>query len=249
MLPLTAVRIQITTADSDAVPLTYTSYTLPSTPFYIKPILFDDTYNRFRILWNFGDGTTYIGPSATHFYKYPGTYLITAVVYDNLGNAQTASITPDLQTASVTVQNALPDLVIFNNLQPAGTLGVYTLPAGKRSQSLEIWRYNSWQNDDLLKSNDYTVMLYASGSHSDFMSVSSYYTNKWSHLKSYFGFIETYITPEGISSSRLIDSTRTTSTSVFAEWSDDYNTLQFYNYRKPGTSFAGTTGTSIDYNV
>ena len=249
MLPLTAVRIQITTADSNAAPLTYTSYTLPSTPFYIKPILFDDTYNRFNILWNFGDGTTFTGPSATHFYKYPGTYLITAVVYDSLGNAQTASITPDLQAASVTVQNALPDLVIFNNLQPAGTLGVYTLPAGKRSDSLEIWRYNSWQNDEWLKNNDYTVMLYASGSRSDFMSVSSYYTNKWSHLKSYFGFIETYTTPEGITSSRLVDSTRTTSTSVFAEWSSDYNSLQFYNYKKTGTAFAGTTGTSINYNV
>jgi len=249
MLPLTAVRIQITTADTGTAPRTYTSYTLPSTPFYIKPILFDDTYNRFRILWNFGDGTTFTGPSAIHSYKYPGTYSITAVVYDNLGNAQTASITPDLTVASVTVQNALPDLVIFNNLQPAGTLGVYTLPAGKKSDPLEIWRYNSWQNNDLLNDNDYTVMLYASGSHSDFMSVSSYYTSKWSHLRSYFGFIETYTTPEGIGSSRLIDSTRTTSTSVFAGWSDDYSKLQFYNFKKTGTAFAGTTGTSIDYNV
>jgi len=249
MLPLTAVRIQITTADTGTAPRTYTSYTLPSTPFYIKPILFDDSYNRFNILWNFGDGTTFTGPSAIHSYRYPGTYSITAVVYDDLGNAQVASITPDLTVASVTVQNALPDLVIFNNLQPAGTLGVYTLPAGKKSDPLEIWRYNSWQNDDLLRDNNYTVMLYASGSHSDFMSVSSYYTNKWSHLRSYFGFIETYVTPEGINSSRLIDSTRTTSTSVFAEWSDDYSKLEFYNFKKVGTAFAGTTGTSIDYNV
>lgn len=252
MLPLTAVRLVVTTSNTGDATENYSSYTLPNTPFYIKPQQVDgaaDLFSNLQIYWDFGDGTSFTGPSAEHFYKYPGSYTIKAVFYNANGTPYLAELNLNSQPVIVNVENPIPDLIVVRDLLPEDNLGVYTLPAGKRSEPLKIYRYNSWQNDDYLKNNEYTVMLYASGSKSDFMSVSSYYTNKWSHLKSYFGFIETYVTPEGVVSSRLVDSTRTSSTSVFAERINGTNTLAFYNYPKQGTSFAGTTGTSVDYNV
>ena len=251
MSPLTAVRLVVTTSDKPDALENYTSYTLQNTPFYFKYIFGNtgDVLSRLQILWDFGDGTTFTGPSAMHYYKYPGEYTVKAIFYNTVGTPFLVNLNSSGEQIRLTAKNAVPDLVIVKDLLPEDNLGVYTLPAGKRSDSLQIYRYNSWQNDDFLKKTDYTITLYASGSKSDFMSVSSYYTDKWSHLKTYFGFIETYVTPEGVVSSRLVDSTRTSSTSVFAERFNDTDTLLFYNYQKPGTVFAGTTGSCIEYNV
>lgn len=252
MLPLTAVRLVVTTSSKENAIENYNSYTLPNTPFYFKPIEIlssPEIFSKKQILWNFGDGTTYTGSSAEHFYKYPGVYDISATLYNKDGIPFLVNLNRNGSPIQLKALNAIPDLVVVKDLLPSDNLGVYRLPSGKRSDPLKIYRYNSWQNDSFLNSNNYSIMLYASGSKSNFMSVSSYYTDKWSHLKSYFGFIETYITPEGVVSARLVDSTRTTSTSVFAERLNDTNNLLFYNYPKENTSFAGTTGTSIDFNV
>ena len=40
---------------------------------------------------NFGDGTAASGPSASHTYSTPGSYTVTATVYDNLGASATAT--------------------------------------------------------------------------------------------------------------------------------------------------------------
>lgn len=257
MVQLSAVSIKVSTFNKINASVNYFSYTLPNTPFYFLPIFgVDDAglnsldyFSTNQIYWNFGDGTSFSGPSAIHYYKYPGSYNVSVTIYDTSGNPYTVTKTVDDSPLTVNVVNALPDVVVFEDLIKPDSLGVYTLPAGRRSEPLKITRYNSWQNDPYLKQSDYSIMLYASGSKSDFMSVSSYYTNKWSHLKSYFGFIETYTSPEGVVSSRIVDSTRTSSISVYAERTDDSDTLLFYNYPKLGTVFAGTTGTSVDYNV
>ncbi len=41
--------------------------------------------------WNFGDGTTAIGPSVTHVYKTPGSYSVKLTVTDRGGNVQSLS--------------------------------------------------------------------------------------------------------------------------------------------------------------
>lgn len=257
MLALTAVQISITVFDSPNASNVYTSFTLPNTPFYFKPIWAGSSanYSQYQILWDFGDGTHATGLSAQHFYKYPGSYNVTATFYDINGNAWLANTTTDTTSsdtvyARVTAYNAMPDVITFNGLLPAGRPGVYLLPAGKKSVPLEIYRYNSWQNDNFLKNNNYTINLYASGSKSDFLSPKAYYTDKYAHLRKYFGFIETYTTTEGNIATRLVDSTKTTSVSVFAERLRKENTweveLSFTGTPNKNTSFIGTTGSSLD---
>lgn len=246
MSPLTAVKLKITTYDSNESEPNYFGYTLSNTPFFIKPIFdareLSSAYNYGY--FDFGDGTSTVGPSAEHVFKYPGTYNITFTTYSTTGEPTTYSTTTDNTLAQVQVINPLPDLVVFDNLLPEGSLGVYSLPAGQISSPLKIYRYNSWQNNSYLDKNHYSIMLYASGSKSGYMSLSSYYTNKWSHLKSYFGFVEKYSTEQGIDSYRIIDSTKTTSVSVYAERIPGTDVLNFYSFPKIGTEFAGTTGTT-----
>lgn len=259
MPALTAVQIKVTVLDDNASKNVYTSFTLPNTPFYIKPQWNDsslsNTYSQYQILWNLGDGTFTVGPSAEHYYKFPGIYEVSATFYNINGEPLTVNTTTDSSSAtavyaSLTAINAVPDVISFEPFVPSNNAGVYVLPAGKRSQPLKIYRYNSWQNNDFLAADTYTINLYASGSKSDFLTVSDYYTDKYSHLRQYFGFVDTTVSPEGIVVSKLVDSTRTSSVSVFAErvrkdasWGIE---LKFHAQPHPGTSFAGTTGTTFD---
>lgn len=55
-----------------------------------------------RYLWEFGDGTTGAGPTASHTYTSPGTYLVTLAVLDSEGNWAVASAP---QTVTVTRYN------------------------------------------------------------------------------------------------------------------------------------------------
>ena len=244
------VLIKPTVFDISDAPVSYKSYTLPNTPFYLK-IDWDNQQelaNNFQILWNFGDGTTFVGPSAEYFYKYPGVYNVTATVYDNQGIAYT------LPTIILSAFNAMPDKIIFTTLSNSENY-LYTLKAGKRSLPLEIHRYNSWQNDSILKENGYTINFYASGSKSDFFSVADYYKNKWAHLRKYFGFVELELGEDNLLRSKLIDSTNTNAVSVYAEKTrfptegPNFDIqLKFYNKQVPNTSFIGTTGSSLTKN-
>ena len=43
------------------------------------PVIFKSipiTYDQQKLIWDFGDGTTYTGISAEHVYKWPGDYTI-----------------------------------------------------------------------------------------------------------------------------------------------------------------------------
>lgn len=259
MLPLSAVLIKCTVIDDDASTCVYNSYTLPGTPFYLKPIWFDTelqfNYSQYQIIWDLGDGTIVTGPSAQHYYKYPGIYNVTATFYDKNGIPQVVTSSLDSTSAyqipvSLTAINVLPDLIVFEPFTPSKSSGVYLLPAGKKSEPLKIYRYNSWQNDQLLRANNYTINLYASGSSSDFLSLQDYYSDKYAHLRKYFGFIDTVINKDGIAESKLVDTTTTNAVSVYAKpskqdgrWGQE---LTFYSSQLPGTYFAGTTGTSTD---
>jgi len=259
-MPLSAVKIHVSVFDEASIQSCYLSYTLPNTPFYFKPVWSDNierqNYSQYQILWNFGDGTYYTGPSAYHTYSYPGIYNFSATFYDINGTPVTVYSSTDSTTATpviaLTALNALPDTIVFEPVQAGLESGVLLLPAGQQSPPLRISRYNSWQNNSLLQETGYTINLYASGSNSNYISLSGYYSNKWSHLKAYFGFVETYITSDNIVSSKLVDSTTTNSVSVYAEKnkaSDNKNIqLSFYSYKKQNTAFAGTSGTATNSN-
>jgi len=252
-MPAPAVKILTSVFDVASARSTSLSYTLKNTPFYFTPVWSSDSsrvqFSQYQILWNFGDNTTYVGASAEHVYQSPGVYNVTATFYDLIGNAWTVNQNTESEIMSLTAINAMPDAIVFNNLLPSDRPGVYLLPAGQRSQPLEIYRYNSWQATKFLPSQESTISLYASGSTSDYLSPQDYYNNKWSHLRAYHTFVEVYLDQDGVVNTKIVDSTQTSSVSVYAEkyqipyvWDVQ---LRYYNYPAPNTSFAGTTGTTL----
>jgi hypothetical protein len=254
MLPTSAVKIVCKAFDDERAPEWYQSYTVDATSFYFSLSWngnFDnrDFYSNNIIVWDFGDGTTFTGTSAKHFYKYPNFYNVNATLFDKNGETHNVSLEHTL-----TASNVFPDYVYLHPLNPNGFS--YFLPSGKASNQIIVTRYNSWQHEKFLKENNYTINLYVSGSKSDHMTLSSYYSNKYSHLKAYHGFVSVFTNENNYIQTKLVESTRTDSVSVYAlPYStgllDDDWSIKFHFYNEPvqGSSFVGSSGTNknIDY--
>jgi len=241
-MPGPSVSILATVLDNSNRPVSK-GYTLSNTPFYFKPIWDGESinYSQYEIIWDFGDGTTFLGLSATHVYKLPGIYPVTATFFNRTGQA--FKIT---STTSLSVYNVMPDTLIFDRLTPTYREGLYLLPAGKKSEPLKIYRYNSWQNDKFLSKTNYTINLYASGSNSTYYSPEEYYKGRYSHLRNFFGFIETEVNND-TSQNKIINKTTTSSVSVYAIPNfDEYGEITFDFTTTPNqkTAFAGTSGST-----
>ena len=251
MLPTSAVKIVCKVFDDGAAPETFSSYTLDNTNFYFSLSWsgnFNDRnfYSNDLILWDFGDNTTFIGSSAKHYYKYPSFYEVNVTIYDKNGNPNIISL-----SETITAKNVFPDYIYLHPLNPKGLS--YNLPCGKPSNKIIVTRYNSWQNEKNLAKNNYTINLYASGCKSDHMTLSAYYSQKYSHLKAYHGFVSVSITDDNYIQTRLTETTKTNSVSVYAvpyttglfdkDWSIKFN---FHNSPVEGSCFAGSSGTNND---
>ena len=148
MTSISAVNIKVTVFDNINASSKFVSYTLKNTPFYFNLNLEDPNFNiynysQYQIYWDLGDGTKIVGPSASHYYKWPGVYRVTASVYDSFGNVYLLSTFKDTNTNTVTALNVLPDMILFDNLT-TNEEGIYLLPAGQLSKPLSIKRVNSW---------------------------------------------------------------------------------------------------------
>jgi hypothetical protein len=247
MLSLSGTRIKTTVHDVSNALQSFKSYTLPNMPFYFgiiwENIDVEKFYGQSEIVWDFGDNTYSFGPTASHFYKWPGTYNVKATLTDLRGNP-----VPIGAENPLVVENLVPDTVALGNFIDTTNV-LYTFPAGKRSEPIRVFRFNSWQNDSALGQNNYTINLYCSGGKSNYMSVSSYYTSKWSHLKPFFGFIELSVNENNIITQKVVNSTITNSTSIYAEkysigpQTGDWGMyVRTYPYFVPGTEFCGTSG-------
>lgn len=254
MLPTPSVKIICKVFDDNNAPETFFSYTLENTSFNLSLSWGESLFNRSNysndlVIWDFGDGTTYQGASARHYYKYPDVYRPSVTLFDVNGDSHTITTNNNL-----TAKNVLPDVLHLQPLNPSGL--AYNHPSGKPTNQIVVTRYNSWQNEKFIKDVDYKINLYAHNSKSDYIGLSAYYSNKYSHLKAYNGFVNVSVTNDNFIQTKLTESTKTDSVSVYAV---PYNTgiidndwsikLDFYNYEKEGSTFAGTTGTNkdIDY--
>jgi hypothetical protein len=105
------------------------SFVVPSSPKPGEAIYFDGSATHSTLLvpkksfvWNFGDGTTAIGPSVEHSYKQPGNYSVKLTVTDRGGNARSLAQT-------INVQGTQPSPPPNTNWTPKMTL----LPQSLRS--------------------------------------------------------------------------------------------------------------------
>lgn len=254
MITESDVKIICKVFDNENAPEAFSSYTIDSTSFYFSlswsPNFTERSfYSNNLVVWDFGDGTTFTGSSAKHFYEYPNVYNVNVTLFDKNGEAYIFTL-----DESLTASNVFPDYVYLHPLNPQGYS--YFLPSGKPSDQIIVTRYNSWQNEKFSKESNYTINLYVSGSKSDYTSLSSYYSNKYSHLKPYHGFVKLYVDENNYIQTKLVESTITNSVSVYAL---PYTTglldgnwdikLNFYNEKVEGSSFVGSSGTNygIDY--
>ena len=201
MLPISSVRIICKVFDDNNAPETFLSYTLENTSFSLSLSWNENFPNRNNysndlVIWDFGDGTTYQGASAKHYYKYPDVYTPNVTIFDVNGNPETITIETPL-----TAKNILPDIIYLNPLNSSGLF--YNHPSGKPTNQIIVTRYNSWQNDKFIKDIDYKINLYAYNSQSDYISISSYYSNKYSHLKAYNGFVNISKTDDNFIQTKL----------------------------------------------
>ena len=249
-----SIKIVCKVFELENAPEIFESYTLENTSFNFSlswsPNFNNrDFYSNELVIWDFGDETTYIGPSARHYYKFPNLYNVKATLYDKNGNAHVVSL-----GRTLTAKNVFPDYIYLHPFNPSGF--AYNLQSGKASSQVVVTRYNSWQNEKFLKENDYTINLYVSGSQSDHMTLSAYYSQKYSHLKAFHGFVNLSVNDDNYFETKLVESTKTNSVSVYALpyttgplndiWDIKFN---FYNYPVENSSFAGTSGSNkdIDY--
>lgn len=253
MLTSSEVKIICKVFDSPYAKEGYESYTIESTSFNFHLSWNDnfnqrDFYSNNTIIWDFGDGTTYTGPSARHYYKYPNIYDVKASIFDKNGNVHNINL-----EHSLTAKNVFPDQINLHPLNPLGR--TYNLKSGKASNQIIVSRYNSWQNENFLKQSDYTINLYASGCKSDHLTLSAYYSQKYSHLKPYHGFVNVSLTDNNYIQTKIVESTKTNSVSVYAipyntgfiddDWSVKFD---FYNYPIENSSFIGSSGTNYEYD-
>lgn len=251
MILSSAVKIVCKVLDNEKAPETFESYTIDSTSFYFSLSWSQNFTNRSFysndvVVWDFGDGSNFTGPSARYFYKFPDVYNVSATIFDKNGESHIVTL-----ENAVTASNVFPDYIYLHPFNSDGSS--YFLPSGKPSNQVVVTRYNSWQNENFLKDNNYTINLYVSGSKSEYMGLSSYYSNKYSHLKAYHGFVNVYTNENNYLQSKLVESTRTDSVSVFAapyttgpidgDWSVKFN---FHKEQVEGSSFVGSSGTNRD---
>ena len=122
----------------------------PSSPNDNQTVLFDASTSQGAIVdyrWNFGDGGTASGRTATHAYNRPGTFAVTLTITDGFGRAASTvqSVTVGAganPTAAFTVSPASPLIaqqVFFNAAQsrpsPGNTITGYTWDFGDGSSS------------------------------------------------------------------------------------------------------------------
>ena len=221
---------------------TYTTsgYTLPITPFTFIPIFDDGTsvdYSKYKILWDFGDGTTSESVTAVHNFKYPAWYNVKCYVLGKNGNAYESSF-----SQSILVKDFISDTLVisgYNNKTEAGTL----------QNPFTIFRFNSWQSYPILSSYGYTINLYVSGNNAPFLDKNKYEKDKWGHLKPSTRF-ETLVLNETTEKEERtpVNSLKTNSNHELYVKKIN-NELVFCNKNDLNSCFVGTSGEKMFYYI
>lgn len=221
---------------------TLSSYTLENTPLVFIPNLTTsalltatDAISNKYVQWNFGDGTFSNDLTATHRYKWPGIYKPVLTVYNRQGVPYDSSYQPLIE-----IKDFVPDALIFRD---SDKFFLNTL-AGKLTEPIDLYRYNSWQSYPALSSEGYTINLYASGALGEYLDLDRYTNDKWGHLRKTSRF---YIKKEynGNEEYTVVDSLCTNSVEIYTVV--DGGVLTICSRETPNSVFAGTSGQKSIY--
>ena len=218
---------------------TTSGYTLPITPFTFIPI-FDDgssiDYSKYKILWDFGDGTTSESLTAVHSFSIPNWYNVKCYVLGKNGIAYESSFSQLLL-----VKDYISDTLVlsgFNNKTEAGTI----------QNPFEIFRFNSWQSYSVLSASNYDIKVHIDGNNAPILNVEEYNKDKWSHLKPY-ARIETFILNNTTGNiERLpVNTINTSNTEIYVKLFN--KSIIFCDKFDSNSCLAGTSGSTMFYYI
>jgi Concanavalin A-like lectin/glucanases superfamily/PKD domain len=216
---------------------TISTYTLENTPltfvpdFTSSPLLTSvNSISNKNARWDFGDGTYSVDLTATHRYKWPGSYDVTLTVYDKYGTAYDSGYSLTLH-----VHDYIASQASFSDYKSL----IYDVPVGQFIGPLKLNVNNSWQNYNALSATGYTVNLYASGARGNYDYLKQGINDKWLHLRSLSRFYKADNTG-GTLSYTQIDSMTATQAEVYVNIVN--GKLKNCDKKAPGSVFAGTTG-------
>ena len=214
------------------------SYTLDITPLTFIPdftssslLSTENNISNKKIRWDFGDGTYSSDLTAVHTYKWPGVYKPNLTVFDAAGNAYDNTYQPLINIYDFVHEEI--KFEVFKRL-------IYDVPASKLIEPLVVRRFSSWQSWPALSADGYTINFYASGASGDYLNVSRYYTDKWSHLrllsrfyaKQKIGDTEQYV---------VVDKLSTNNVEIYARVNENRE-IVLCQKEDLGSFFCGTTG-------
>mgnify|MGYP001207064393 CR=1 FL=1 len=203
------------------------------------------TYSPDSTVWDFGDGTTTKGFSATHVYTEPGVYNVQLINYNSSGEEIYSTHTKQLSVVNFLTDNLTrpyDDIINLLNV-PAGTGGVLQKP-------ITIDRVNTWQPHNMLSGTGYTLTLYSSGSRSRKLDIKRFNEYKWSHLDKTWSFYEKLTADSGAEIFNPIESIKTTNEDIYIalsaveEGGFTRNAFIRSISSNPDAVFVGTSGTA-----
>lgn len=212
-----------------------------------------------KFVWNLGDGTIIKGVSAEHIYNMPGIYNVSVVGYDGVGNEYLST-----QTEQISVTDFFDTKLVH---RPTDVINTISIPAGRlqgRSNTpINVDRYTSHQPHDYLKGTGYTLTLYASGSPSKRLNITTHNSDKWAHVDQTWSFYKAVTADNQSVSYKPIEQVETTSEKIYYERKKQlfyYEDLADWLYddrcvrvpasqvsTTPGSVFVGTSGTGQFY--
>lgn len=209
-------------------------------------------YDKNNVVWDFGDGTTYTGISASHIYTWPGTYTISMYIVNDNGEPVKSTVTD-----TVIVHDFISTQFEYTNIKD-----VIDIPIGSVTNPIQLNFTLSWQNFNIpnrpaptcpdeiqhwmnpgaepgywMCGNEhtdhtetlppiYTFSLYASGSNAQPADIEQYSRYKYSHLEPLWYF--TSADPE--TNTVPVTSINVTQLDALTGTTGDYNTYELIYY-------------------
>lgn len=198
----------------------------------LSDIIATDFIDNFRYFIDFGDGTIASDLSATHYYKYPGEYVISIVAADSATNFYIGAQQPAIKAV-----NAVPDKIFLTYKDN------YEVNSSSFGEPLYLTRWNSYQSYPSLSSIGYSINLTCSGNRSPLVSRDDYYNDIDAHFKQFSAFVKIDPTTRDY---EVINDLTTTNTEVYGERNPLFPGAGLpyilYGYPKQGSIFLGTSG-------
>tara|TARA_B110000211_G_scaffold150432_1_gene171080 strand:- start:5897 stop:7975 length:2079 start_codon:yes stop_codon:yes gene_type:complete len=215
----------------------YSSYALPITPLYFKPVL-NDGIEKFvsnkTLRWDFGDGTISKEISATHAYSKPGQYKVTCYLYDGDGVSYY-----NIFSTKIDIFDYVED-----RLQISSNADI-DHKTGQLKNPIAIERYNSARTTSTGTSPTITPYI-SSGANYNYDYFTQGLADKtYGHLYPNFTFFQ-YLTTNGIIEPIQVDTIATIDTDIYVKLTDSKE-LVHTSANVPGAVFAGISGSGTTY--